>query len=133
MAGKRRRPVDRAIIFGGALGGLSREEVNRLLTDAGGRDVGESSYESVKKHYAPFFQRDLARLGVAIHSPPTWGDLKRAAEADGANTAPHDDADMLDDDGDELRPLAHACARARRRTSRGRSLEVDETWRRSRL
>jgi hypothetical protein len=82
MPGARRQPAERAIIYGGVLGGMEREDVNDLLASVGGRDLAVSSYRSIKNHYVPYFGKDLRRLGAAIQHPPTWSDLKEAGERD---------------------------------------------------
>lgn len=92
MAGKRRDPHHRAIIYGGVLGGLSNDRVNELLREAGDRALPKSSYESIRKHYVPYFEKDMSRLGAAIDHPPTWSALKVAGERSlPANVAPDDD------------------------------------------
>lgn len=97
MAGARRRPAERAIIYGGALAGLTREKINGLLGEVGARDVPESSYRSVRDHYLPYFKRQLVpRLAEAIESPPTWSDLKKAGEV-GAASAIVPDLGLIDE------------------------------------
>jgi hypothetical protein len=92
MAGKRRDPHHRAIIYGGVLGGLSNDRVNELLREAGDRALPKSSYESIRKHYVPYFEKDMTRLGAAIDHPPTWSALKAAGErALPANVTPDED------------------------------------------
>jgi len=91
MAGRRRDPVHRAIIYGGILGGLSHEEVNRMLRDVNERDLPESSYQSIREHYVPYFKKDFSRLGQAIRHPPTWADLKKAGTITPPNAATNDD------------------------------------------
>jgi len=78
MAGKRRDPAHRAIIYGGILGGLTHDAVNRMLRDVNERDLPEASYRSIREHYVPYFKEDLSRLGRAIQHPPTWADLRKA-------------------------------------------------------
>lgn len=89
MTGKRRDPAHRAIIYGGVLGGLSHEEVNRMLRDVNERDLPESSYRSIREHYVPYFKDDLSRLGRAIQRPPTWSDLKKAGAPTPPNATPN--------------------------------------------
>jgi hypothetical protein len=91
MAGKRRDPAHRAIIYGGVLGGLTREEVNKMLAKVKERDLGESSYSSIRDHYVPYFKADLSRLGRAIQSPPKWSDLKKAGSGNPTNAMPKGD------------------------------------------
>ena len=88
MAGQRRDPADRAIIYGGILGGLSREEVNKILDKVKERELPESSYRSIREHYVPYFKADLSRLGRAIHSPPTWSALRNAGAGSPPNATP---------------------------------------------
>jgi hypothetical protein len=80
MAGKRRQPAHRAIILGGVLGGLSLEDVNKMLAHVNERELPERSYQSLREHYVPYFKADLERLGRAIHSPPTYSDLAASSE-----------------------------------------------------
>jgi hypothetical protein len=97
MAGKRRNPTQRAIIYGGVLGGLSRDEVNKLLANADARDLPESSFRSIRDHYIPYFKDDFSRLGRAIQHPPTWSDLKSAGTALPSAAAPDGDPTEEDD------------------------------------
>ncbi len=80
MAGKRRHPAHRAIIYGGVLGGMSNDRINELLRDVDERALPKSSYDSIRKHYVPYFEKDMSRLGAAIENPPTWSALKKAGE-----------------------------------------------------
>jgi hypothetical protein len=88
MAGRRRAPAHRAIIYGGILGGLSREDVNRLLAQVGERELPEASYRSIRDRYVPYFKADFRRLGSAIESPPTWSDLGEADAGRPGNAMP---------------------------------------------
>jgi hypothetical protein len=90
MAGKKREPAHRTIIYGGVLGGLSCEDVNKMLRDVNERDLPESSYRSIRDHYVPYFKADLGRLGRVIYHPPTWWDLKAAASGSPPDAAPND-------------------------------------------
>ena len=76
MAGKRRHPAHRAIIYAGVLGGMSNDRINALLDEVGERALPRSSYDSIREHYVPYFEKDMRRLGVAIEKPPTWSALK---------------------------------------------------------
>jgi hypothetical protein len=97
MAGPRRHAAHRAIIYGGILGGMTNERVNELLAKVDERPLPRSSYNSIIKHYVPYFARDMRRLGAAIEHPPTWTALKEAGERDlPANEAP--DGDPADDE-----------------------------------
>jgi hypothetical protein len=51
----KRKPFERAIIYAGVLGGLSRDELNVLLQDGspGAARVPESSYRSMRSTYFP--------------------------------------------------------------------------------
>lgn len=69
MPGKRRAPMHRAIIYGGVLGGLTNERINALLHEVGERPLPTSSYEAIRKHYVPYFEKDMCRLGAAIEKP----------------------------------------------------------------
>jgi hypothetical protein len=92
MAGKRRKPAHRAIIYGGVLGGLSNERINELLKDADERPLPASSYGSIRDHYVPYFEKDMRRLGRAIDHPPKWSDLRAAGLRElPANVQPEDD------------------------------------------
>ena len=92
MAGKRRHPAHRAIIYGGVLGGMSNARINELLDEVDEPSLPKSSYDSICKHYVPYFEKDMRRLGAAIENPPTWSALKKADErAIPANVAPDDD------------------------------------------
>src|SRR5690242_20291282 len=92
MAGKRRDPAHRAIIYGGVLGGMSNDRINELLAKVHERALPKSSYDSIRKHYVPYFEKDMRRLGAAIENPPTWSALKKADErAIPANVASDDD------------------------------------------
>lgn len=92
MAGKRRQPAHRAIIYGGILGGMSNERVNQLLREVNERPLPPSSYHAIRKHYVPYFEKDMSRFGAAIESPPTYSALKKAGETIPANVGPDDDA-----------------------------------------
>jgi hypothetical protein len=97
VAGKRRHPLHRAIIYAGVLGGMSRDRINELLHEVGERPLGPSSYDSIRKHYVPYFEKDMRRLGAAIENPPTYSALKKAGELDvPGNFDPGDDP--ADDD-----------------------------------
>jgi hypothetical protein len=72
-------PAQRTIIYGATLGRATLPEVNALLAEIGPRKLPESSYRSIVKDYVPYFEADRTRLALAIHSPPTWADLKNAA------------------------------------------------------
>ncbi|WP_437807023.1 hypothetical protein [Sorangium sp. So ce1078] len=92
MAGKRRHPAHRAIIYGGVLGGMSNDRINELLHEVNERALPKSSYDSIRKHYVPYFEKDMRRLGAAIENPPTWSALKHAGEhAIPSDVAPADD------------------------------------------
>lgn len=98
MAGARRRPAERAIIYGSILGGMTLDEVNELLASVGARKLVESSYRSVRKHYVPYFMRQIEpRLRDAIRHPPTWSGLKDAGEQD-LPTGVSQDADPAEDE-----------------------------------
>ncbi|WP_148313236.1 hypothetical protein [Sorangium cellulosum] len=61
-------------------------------TNANADALPKSSYDSIRKHYVPYFEKDLRRLGAAIENPPTWSALKNAGErAIPADVAPDDD------------------------------------------
>ncbi|WP_438026706.1 hypothetical protein [Sorangium sp. So ce233] len=97
MAGKGRHPAHRAIIYGGVLGGMSNDRINELLHEVKERALPKSSYDSIRKHYVPCFERDMLRLGTAIEKPPTWSALKNAGErAIPTHVAP--DGDPTDDE-----------------------------------
>jgi hypothetical protein len=81
MPGKRRHPTHRAIIYGGILGGLSNERINELLREVNERPLPRSSYSAIRKHYVPYFEKDMRRLGAAIESPPTYSALKKAGDS----------------------------------------------------
>ncbi len=92
MAGKRRKPSHRAIIYGGVLGGMTNERINELLREVEERALPRSSYESIRKHYVPYFEKDMRRLGAAIEHPPTWSGLSETGQPDvPANAVPDDD------------------------------------------
>jgi len=92
MAGKRRHPAHRAIIYGGILGGMSNDRINELLHEVKERPLPKSSYDSIRKHYVPYFMADMRRLGAAIENPPTWSALKDAGERNvPASVGPADD------------------------------------------
>jgi len=76
---KNRTPEERSIIYGMALRGASRLAINEALAQTNARPLPPSSYRSIVRDYAPYFQGDPERLARAIVSPPTWGDLKAAA------------------------------------------------------
>jgi hypothetical protein len=96
MAGKRRHPAHRAIIYGGILGGMSNDRINALLHEVNERTLPKSSYDSIRMHYVPYFEKDMRRLGAAIENPPTWSALKNAGERTPADVAT--DEDPADDD-----------------------------------
>lgn len=97
MSGTRRHPAHRAIIYGGVLGGMTNERINQLLHEVKERALPKSSYDSIRKHYVPYFKKDMSRLGAAIENPPTWSALKEAGEHSIPTTvAPQDDP--ADDD-----------------------------------
>jgi hypothetical protein len=68
MAGKRRHPRHRAIIYAGVLGGMSNDRINELLHEAGERPLPPSSYDSIFKHYVPYFEKDMRGIGRAMTS-----------------------------------------------------------------
>lgn len=76
MAGKRRRPVERAVIYAGVLGGLTIEQINELLADAGlPATLGDSTYKSIQRNEVPVWLKEPSRLGEHIYKPQTRGDL----------------------------------------------------------
>ncbi|WP_437996886.1 hypothetical protein WMF26_39060 [Sorangium sp. So ce185] len=97
MAGKRRHPTERAIIYGCVLGGLSNERINELLREINRRPLPKSSCESIRKHYVPYFEKDMRRLGAAIESPPAYSALKVAGDS-GVPVNAELDADPADDE-----------------------------------
>lgn len=97
MAGKRRHPAHRAIIYGGVLGGLSNERINELLRAVSERSLPKPSYDAIRKYYVPYFEKDMRRLGAAIESPPTYAALKKAGNS-GVPENVDPDADPTDDE-----------------------------------
>jgi hypothetical protein len=99
MAGNRRDPAHRAVIFGAIIGGVPLARVNEWLAAVGARPpLPVSSYESIRKHYIPYFNRAPGRLGQAIEHPPTWSQLKEAGERDLPIGVPPDGTPVEDDD-----------------------------------
>lgn len=97
MAGERRQPAHRAIIYGGILGGMSNERINELLAQVGARPLVRSSYESIRDHYKPFFEEDMTRLGDAIEHPPTWSRLKEVSPHRFSGSSPASFTDSEDE------------------------------------
>ena len=62
------------------------------VLNRGGLGVRSPLDGVLSKHYVPYFEKDMSRLGAAIDHPPTWSALKAAGErALPANVAPDDD------------------------------------------
>ena len=59
---------------------MSHDRINELLRAVNERPLPKSSYDSIVKHYVPYFENDMRRLGAAIENPPTWSALKDAGE-----------------------------------------------------
>lgn len=99
----KRKPFERAIIYAGVLGGLSRDELNVLLQDGspGAARVPESSYRSMRSTYFPHWTAAIGdkasvsqnAFGDHIFRPQPWGELS-------IDTAPGTDAGGEDAPGD---------------------------------
>lgn len=96
-SGKRRKPVHRAIIYSGVIGGLTNRRIDELLDAVDERPLPPRSYASIRDHYVPYFKVDVNRVGAAIEHPPTWSALKKAGQRDLPHDA-HDDDDPADDE-----------------------------------
>jgi hypothetical protein len=76
--GRNWTPAERAIIYAGAIGGLSLERVNELLASAQStspRSLPAVSYDWIKRSYVPRFATEPALLGECIEHPRPDGDL----------------------------------------------------------
>ena len=75
--GSPRPPGARAIIYAGALGGLSLARVNELLSSAGWAThaVPQGTWDMILKNEVPRFRKDPAELGRFIEKPLPAGDF----------------------------------------------------------
>lgn len=82
MAGKPRSPAARAIIYAAAIGKLTREQANAMLSDAGFGDnpIPESSWQWICRSYVPYFAAHPSELGVMIYNPKPVGDFASSEE-----------------------------------------------------
>lgn len=92
MSGKRRTEQERAIIYAGVMGGLSKERIDERLPE--GRELDAGSYAMVKRRYVPYFLGDLNRLGAAIAHPPTLGQIKASLALDQEDGSREGDDDV---------------------------------------
>ena len=69
--GRPRPPAARAIIYAGALGGLTLQRVNELLASAGWAEhaVPRGTWDMLLKNEVPHFLKDPQRLGRFIEEP----------------------------------------------------------------
>lgn len=84
----KREPFERAIIYAGVLGGLSLDELNKLLQDGspGAARVPENSYRSMRSTYFPHWAEAIGdkapvsqnAFGDHIFRPQPWGELSIA-------------------------------------------------------
>lgn len=75
--GHPRPPAARAIIYAGALGGLTLQRVNELLASAGwsAHAVPQSTWDMILKNEVPHFLEQPRRLGQFIEEPNPVGDF----------------------------------------------------------
>ena len=73
-----KKPVERLIEISGVNAGLSLDEVNGLLKEAGFDKMNPSSYDMVKETYAPRImgENNNSKLRDHIYSPSKMGDLE---------------------------------------------------------
>jgi hypothetical protein len=73
-----RTPAARAIIYAGIFGGLTFDEVNRLLEEAGFADqaIPHQIFESIRTNEAPIFRENPTLLGEFIYKPRSRNWLK---------------------------------------------------------
>lgn len=78
MAGRRRKPAARAIIYAAAVGQLTREQANALLDDAGFGDnpVPDGSWKMIVRSYVPHFAAHSEKLGEFIYAPKKIGEFE---------------------------------------------------------
>lgn len=77
MPGRRRLPVERAVLYAAAIGGLSRDQANQLLDEARlPSPVPTSTWNSITSAYVPVFLADPGRLGEMIYHPRPVGDFE---------------------------------------------------------
>ncbi|MBA5689152.1 hypothetical protein [Rugamonas apoptosis] len=83
MPGPKRTPTERAIIFAGVLGGLSREQIDELLNPLGVAALNPSSYAMLKSTYFSSMVNGIGQastdspnsFGESIFHPKPMGDL----------------------------------------------------------
>jgi hypothetical protein len=73
-----RTPAARAIIYAGIFGGLTFDEVNRLLEEAGFADqaIPHQTFESIRSNEALIFRENPTLLGEFIYKPRSRGWIK---------------------------------------------------------
>lgn len=75
---RNRTHAERSIIFSGALGGSTLDDINARLASVGARPLPQTSYDELRRIYVPFFEADLRRLDEAIKRPPTRVEVRAA-------------------------------------------------------
>lgn len=90
MGGQKRMPVERAIIFAGAMAELEAEQVDRMLRAVAGRNVQPKSYEMCKTRYAPIFRMRLDMLAQCIYHPQPISALLKELAGTGGSTVDED-------------------------------------------
>ena len=77
MAGRRRAPPERAILYAAAIGGLTLDQANQLLVEARlPAAVPIGTWNSIRRAYVPYFLADPTRLGEMIYHPIPVGDFE---------------------------------------------------------
>ena len=72
---RNRKPAERAIIYAGLVGNLTREAVCDLLREAGFPDIKESSWKVLAREYLPVFTKNPSEIGSNIYRPRQISDL----------------------------------------------------------
>ncbi len=69
MAGRRRRPSERAIIYAGILGNLSRDRINELLEEIRPANIPRDAYELIPGSYNMLRQSYRAPMTDTLRDP----------------------------------------------------------------
>jgi len=75
MKTRNKEPAERAITYAALLGGLTLRQARKLLRDAGFEPVNKSSWDIMKRVYAPVFEHDLTLMGESIFRPRSMSNL----------------------------------------------------------